>query len=413
MTERSRLPPLALLAAALRRTTEGLAHALARPSADAPAWTDLEWRIARCAAAIHGVAVPLAHALEWRGPPAWEAFLVEQREQAARREARIDELVARLDEAMRTAGVACVALKGAALRALGLYRPGERPMGDVDLLVRPDDRAAAIAAIEALGYVPSYETRRHAVYRARVQTVASELGEHVDNPLNVELHTAVGEPLPLRFADITERVWPPRPQPGLNPYRDENALLLHLVLHAAGNMATRSLRLIQLRDIALLAARARDAACAATPAPGDGLERAWWAYPPLALAARYHPGRIPDDWLREPRRRCPPRLRHTADRWTLTDVSLSNPRIHALPGIAWARTPFEALAYARSRALPSRTARDEMARAVAARPELARAPWYDVSQTERILRWLWARPLRVQTMASVAAALEAPGSRIT
>ncbi|HEX6998501.1 MAG TPA: nucleotidyltransferase family protein [Gammaproteobacteria bacterium] len=411
MTGGPAVPPLPLLAATLRKTTEGLAHALARPSAPAPSWSDLEWRIARCVAAIHGVAVPLAHALEWRGPRAWEAFLAEQHAQAVRREARIDALVARLDEAARGAGIACVALKGAAVRALGLYRRGERPMGDVDLLVRAEDRAAAIAAIRGLGYVEAYATRRHAVYRQRLQTVASELGEHVDNPLNIELHTAIGEPLPVRVVDITERLWPPRPRPGLNLYADESALLLHLVLHAAGNVATRSLRLIQLRDIALLAARCGEAGRAALRAVGGDRERAWWAYPPLALAARYHPGAIADDWLVELRGWCPPWLRRAADRRTLTDVSLSNPRIHALPAIAWSRTPRDALAYVRSRAVPSRTARAELERTVAARPELARLPWYDVSQIERIARWLWSRPPRVQTIASVAAALEISRSR--
>ena len=89
-------------------------------------------------------------------------------------------------------------------------------------------------------------------------------------------------------------------------------------------------------------------------------KRKWWVFPPLALAARYHPGRVPDDVLRAARSACPRVLRLAVERQSLTDVSWSNLRIPAFPGIAWSRTPLEALRFMRSRVFPSRDALAEL-----------------------------------------------------
>lgn len=51
-------------------------------------------------------------------------------------------------------GVEAILLKGAAL-ALTVYPdPALRPMGDIDLLIRPSDLRAAVDALEAMGYEP-------------------------------------------------------------------------------------------------------------------------------------------------------------------------------------------------------------------------------------------------------------------
>jgi hypothetical protein len=55
--------------------------------------------------------------------------------------------------------------------------------------------------------------------------------------------------------------------------------------------------------------------------------------------------------------------------------------------------------------LPSRAALQELAQAVAVFPAYSRQRWYGVSHFERILRWIFSRPPRVQTMISVRAAL--------
>jgi hypothetical protein len=52
------------------------------------------------------------------------------------------------------AGIETVPLKGAALLELGIYRPGERGMTDVDLLARPRDLDRLEQVLEKLGYRP-------------------------------------------------------------------------------------------------------------------------------------------------------------------------------------------------------------------------------------------------------------------
>jgi hypothetical protein len=59
-----------------------------------------------------------------------------------------------------------------------------------------------------------------------------------------------------------------------------------------------------------------------------------------------------------------------------------------------------------SRLLPSRAALEGLELVLQVQPQLGRVPWYGRSQGERIARWLFSRPPRVQTMVSVLAALE-------
>jgi hypothetical protein len=407
------VPPFKELAAALRATTERLAVELVQPSASPPDWSELEWAVARSAAAMQGISTLLANNLRWSGPPAWRSFLVEQREHSVLRDARIDELLKRIDAATRQAAVGCVRLKGAAIRALGLYGPGERPMADIDLLVHVPHFGALAAAIEGLGYVKAFATWRDTTFEPTAKRTTDVVGEHIDNPLKIEVHTAVAEALPVRPVDITARLQPADAHPGLNEYPDRAALMLHLLLHAAGNMRAHALRQIQLHDIASLAALLGDTDWEALTAGSRNVGRLWWAYPPLALTGRYYPQSIPGEVLFELRAACPRALRFATDRHTLTDVSWSNLRISAFPGIAWSRTPLEALRLIRSRVLPSRAALNELQDAVRAQPQLERVRWYGVSHAQRILRWVFSRPPRVQTMVSIAAALNRPGSRGT
>ena len=117
------------------------------------------------------------------------------------------------------------------------------------------------------------------------------------------------------------------------------------------------------------------------------------------------PGSIPPDVLESFRVLCPRRLRAHVQQSGLYEVSWSNLRIAALPGSEWARTPLELLRFAKSRLLPSRAALQELAQAVAVVPAYSRQRWYGASHFERILRWIFSRPPRVQTMISVRAAL--------
>jgi hypothetical protein len=109
--------------------------------------------------------------------------------------------------------------------------------------------------------------------------------------------------------------------------------------------------------------------------------------------------------LAELRAACPSVLRRVSERKNLTDVSWSNLRIGAFPGLAWSRSLGDLLRYTRSRVFPSRTALAGLEIAVGQQPQLKEIPWYELSHGKRIARWLLSRPPRVQTLTSVMATL--------
>ena len=294
-----------------------------------------------------------------------------------------------------------LSLKGAALHALGIYRAGERPMADVDLLVRDLDLERAERVLTQLGYAHSCTTCKHEVFMPRDARAAQGFGEHAANPIKIELHVRIFEPLPIAEVDITEQVLPSRREPGLNGYPTIAALMLHLLLHAAGNMRYRSLRMIQLHDIARVASRMRavDWSAVAGDLPP------WWALPPLDMASRHYPEVIPPDVLAKLAGGCPQPLKRVCRRQSLTDVSLSNFWIEAFPGIEWSQSRMDRLRYVFGRIRPSRemlTGREDMAQS---HPWMNENPWTRMPQWRRILRWVRSRTPRVETMHPVAAAL--------
>ena len=406
------LPQRSVLQTVLRKTTETLAGELASSASAPPEWSAFEWLIARVVAAVHGTSALLAGALRWRGPPEWQAFLRDQAVQTAARHQRIDELLRLIDLRAREAGVAVVALKGAELHAAGIYRVGERPMGDVDLLVRGVDMGSTAQILESLGFRASRPTRKHRTFvPQRSRPPRRSLGEHADNDLKIDLHERVWEPLPLSWQDVTPRIMPFDPHPGLNRYPSPASLMIHLLLHAAGAIVMRNVRLLQIHDLALLAERMTDG-------DWDELLRLsaadggyWWAWPPLALTARYYPGVIPDAPLCAAKALCPRLLRAVAGRQTLSDVSLSNLPIEAFPGIEWSRSLREAIGYAMQRALPGTETLSARAELVKIRDGEVASPWDRLSQWRRVLRWLSAPQSRTETLYPIRLALlEANGS---
>src|SRR3546814_1946492 len=158
------LPPLKTVEAGLHRATEALAMELAHPGQATPDWDSLHWRLASAAAAAHGVSPLLSGRCRWQYPP-WQRFLHEQHAHVEHRQRRIVTLLERIDADARAAGLAVVPLKGVALHALGLYAPGERPMADIDLLVRDGGAGMAGAMLQGLGYVESYAPWKHRVFK--------------------------------------------------------------------------------------------------------------------------------------------------------------------------------------------------------------------------------------------------------
>jgi hypothetical protein len=359
---------------------------------------------------MQGISTLLASSLLWTGPSLWQSFLDRQREQSVLRHERIGELLAKIDDATRQARVGCVGLKGTALRALGIYAPGERPMGDVDLLIRTDDLESIDSVLRSLDYDHFFTVHRHIVYAPRRKAELQAFGEHIQNPLKIEVHTTVAESLPVSKVDITSSLQPALGRPGLRGYPDLAALMLHLLLHAAGNMKGHALRQIRLNDIAVLGCSLEDTDWHTLLAETETNKSRWWLFPPLALAERYYADSIPSYVLESARDACPRILRFAADRHRLTDVSFSNLRIPAFPGIAWSRTPLEVLRLVRSRMLPNSTSLAAREQGRQDKPYLDSVPWYGLSHGARIVRWLFSRPRRVETIVSVRAALEGVGT---
>jgi hypothetical protein len=400
------LPSVNAMAAALQGTTEHLAHELAAPTNQPPIWTDFQWDIASAVAAMHGISSLLRARLRWQGAGSWREFLDQQHEQSMARHRQITELLGMVDAEAGRRNVGCVALKGAALQAMGLYAAGERPMGDIDLLVRSEDVEAFGHVLESCGYEALFETHRHRVFQPRVRKIFSgiRLGEHVDNPLKVELHTKVAEHLPVTQIDITQLLIPRELKAGVNAYPSLSSVMAHLLLHAAGNMRAHALRLLQLHDIALLARRFSAADWTEFVEFADRCSL-WWAYAPAILTSRYYRGAIPPDVLQKLGIDCPLWLSVRARKLRVTTVSWSNIRIAAFPGLEWSRTSLEALAFMRGRISPSRQARAELKDGAAQIPESSTVRWYNLPHRARILRWVFSRPPRVQTLLSVRAAL--------
>jgi hypothetical protein len=166
---------------------------------------------------------------------------------------------------------------------------------------------------------------------------------------------------------------------------------------------------VQIHDIAMLARRLEPGEWRRLLEPRRPGGR-WWLYPPLAIAADYYTGCIPDAALAAARDACRPWLRHTQRGVTLTQVSWSNLRISAFPGIAWSSSPVEALRFVRSRVLPDRIALQELEEARHTMPTLDRIPWYGEKHLKRIARWVFSRPPRVQTMNSLMTAVADEGA---
>jgi hypothetical protein len=404
----SRLP-LKQIEAALRKTTEVLATELASPTSSAPDWTDFEWCIAGAAAAMHGISPLLSGTLRWRGPESWECFLREQRNHTFLRHQRIARLLADIGAQAVRDGIAIVPLKGAALHEIGLYQPGERPMADLDLLVKSTDVQAAARLLGACGYHASYNTWKHLVFEPDASTGPTGFGEHARNGIKIELHTKVAERMPIVDRDISALVFPPQPQDGLNGYPSISSLMIHLLIHAAGNMCFNGVRLLQLHDIALLSRRMTSSDWEGVFPEGIG-ETFSWMLPPLTLTARYYPGAIPAHAVVRAESKCSWLLRRLGRRRALSDVSLSNLRIQAFPGIEWSHSAQEAFSYVVNRVRPNRETVAVRKEVVKIYPNAAGFSWPHLSQWQRIVRWVCYRPPRMETLSSVHTALAQLGT---
>lgn len=396
------LPPLRGIRRGLELATEAIAAELSHPCGRTPDWSPLQWRLAMAAAAAHGVSPLLCRYPHWQHDE-WTPFLLAQHAHVRARQQRIGELLEVMDGRAREAGLSLMPLKGCALHALGVYAAGDRPMADVDLLVDANEVDRVTPLLEGLGYELSYEVWKHRVFRPRDARAVGGLGEHRDAPINIEVHSRVSERLPVELVDITHGLRPAPGVMGLRDYPSLGALMAHLLLHAAGNLCNRTLRLIHVHDLALLSARmsATDwevcLAIAGEP---------WWMVPPLLMLDRYYPQALPRAVLVSMQRHCPPLLRHAARGPALTRHSSSDLWLRALPGLPWLRDWRSLGTYAWQRVRPNQEARQERADMLRTQTWLQEQPWVSRGTVRRLLTWATRPVPRADTMYLLQGALQ-------
>ena len=382
--------------------TEFFAAALAGAKVGEPDWSDLEWRIARAVVVIHGISPLLSRRLSWSGPPGWRTFLESQRTHTASRYRRMATLLANIGGQAAKANIVFVPLKGEALHAMEVYEAGDRPMADIDLLVKQQDLVPMGRLLAGLGYRPALVTADEHVLVPLNQPPQVHLGEHADSGITIELHATIRRPMPVRLVDITAQLWPSAPRPGRNDYPSLAALMGHLLMHAAVNMQVRILRMIQLHDMALLAPRLSTTDWSALLAPGYGRAPPWWAAPPLQLMKRYYPDAIPRGAIEAVNAGCSALLKYTAPRLRLSDVSVSNPHRPVFPALSWAGSFPEAFSCIGKRLHRGAQA---LRGGTATQDTVDFQPWITRSYRRRVIDLLLGRP-RTETQMMVAAALD-------
>jgi hypothetical protein len=156
-------------------------------------------------------------------------------------------------QALASAGIATIVLKGAHL-GVALYEPSHlRPYSDLDLLVAPAVRGRARRTLVALGYQPGVLVERDAILAQMTFRRPVSGWGHV-----VDLHWHALSPLPFRHLLPFDEAWRrSRRIPELGEHARGLNLpdaLLHAVAHLAAHHAAAP-RLIWLADVDRLARR--------------------------------------------------------------------------------------------------------------------------------------------------------------
>jgi hypothetical protein len=262
------------------------------------------------AARMHGVAgvVPSLDGAGRLPPALLESFASDLARSAARAE-RLGEDLAALGARAERSSLSFVPLKGAVLAALRYRDAAQRPRADIDLLAADGQFDAWSRLLAELGYERQTESARDRVFQKPGARMPDSYAEDADFPRPVELHRRLETRLLGRSFDLTEAY-----VRGLAPGRlhgaaallpDDDALALHLLVHAGPDLVGRGLRLIQLHDFTTLAPGARFA---------DGalelLGEAAWGLAALAVSAL--PRALPAEALRRFERAAPGPARRRA-----------------------------------------------------------------------------------------------------
>ncbi len=247
------------------RVNRLLVDSLSPDSAPTASLEPLEWDALWRAARDHCL-VPYLHKV-WTESGFITALpsAIAQRFSAARANntVRNRRLILALDE-LRTAlhdrGIAVLISKGLPVEHSCYGEPGLRVMYDLDLLVKPHDRARAVEVLGKIGYTPFYPhspASQCLFWRPKSYVWDADRVFDPDQPIFVELHSQPWEAgwhgfgikcnldlwkgeRALQMSGVTLRV------------PTEERLLVHLAVHYACNVLESNARLMHLLDIVLL-----------------------------------------------------------------------------------------------------------------------------------------------------------------
>lgn len=210
-------------------------------------------------ARVHGVAGLLSRLEEGAGvlPSALRRELAAERVRIGERAEALAADLRAIASAASEEGLDLVPLKGSVLGPVFYRDPSLRPAADLDLLADDGDVARWERLLGSLGYERAAETSRDIVFRRPEERVPTGFEERPDNPRPVELHRHLGVRLLGRTVDPTPS-YRSRVAAGTLPgigralLPDDDALLLHLLVHLAAAAVGRGARLLQLHDLSLL-----------------------------------------------------------------------------------------------------------------------------------------------------------------
>lgn len=214
------------------------------------------WQSLTDEANYHGVTLlsaPIVAALSRRAPDAVpldakRAFLAlasRHRQATAARESCVDRLL----EAFAAADIPMILLKGSALAHLIYPAPEVRPMIDIDILIDPAKKQAAVEVARDLGYV--FESRYESDFSARMHHLPPAMIVQSGFRIFLEIHTDAisnDQPYRLTFSDLTAQ--PRSFRRGAGPdglALGHTDMLRHLARHAFD--PARQVRLIHLYDL--------------------------------------------------------------------------------------------------------------------------------------------------------------------
>jgi hypothetical protein len=251
-------------------------------------------------------------------------------------------------------------LKGAHTGSVYFPEPATRPAADIDLSVRPDQVAAASAAMTRIGYVPQLQsTRPH-----RCDWVKPDAGlpvsldlTHEDNPISIEVHAGLDRTYAVRrlsFAPYDISLSTPWSEFGAALVPAQPLLFAYLAAHTSEEL--HRIQLLRLIELVLVARRdfTSPAHWSALRELVRELEAGRFLYPAVALAARFVPGCIDADTLSELEADAPPRMRRVVARLQPATAQRLE-RLSIAERFIWARGPVEVVRHAAYLLWPARS----------------------------------------------------------